>query len=153
MAIRRVLAILPLLLVTLPGSSSAHEPAVLVGTWQQLPGLPVTGCAYQNVRFLGVLDTTLGGIPSSYVTSFSGSSSTCENLQYGQGSGWFSDETTGPVVVYARSGNLLTFSGRITVGYYYAVYFGVAQCNLTPTSAEIPVTVFEMHCALTLTPA
>ena len=129
------------------GTASATDAVVLVGTWQQVPGLDPRSCSPQQVQFLGTM-TMAGDHTGAYAVQFQGQSHICETLGAGQGAGVFGGGVAG-VVAYARTGMVMALAGDLTVsGSTMAIAW--SQCHLQPAPASLPLTTFEIECSLLL---
>jgi len=125
------------------------DVAVVVGTGTIFPGLPTTGCANQTaVKFGSTLAVIAGDDTTTGSVSFSGSSSICETLNAGHGSGALTGNAAG-TVTYDRNGNVVTITGSVVINGENHDLF-VAACVFVPTSAG-PVTSYALVCATVLT--
>ena len=126
-------------------SSSSPNVVTMVGTGTYSPGLPTTGCAFQSVSFDGtaVFAGTHAGV---YALHFDGSSSTCESLTTGSGSGTLSGQVTGNLT-YSRTGTVVTLSGNLQIdgGPMHSVQSG--GCVPVPTSVN-PIGSYMWICVL-----
>ena len=128
-------------------SSSSPNVVTMVGTGTYSPGLPTTGCAFQSVSFDGTA-AFAGTHAGVYALHFDGSSSTCESLTTGSGSGTLSGQVTGNLT-YSRTGTVVTLSGsfRVNGGPEHAI--AAVVCVPVPTSVNPQVT-YMWVCALTV---
>jgi len=118
--------VLPLALLA-PSAHAQDDVASVVGNGTISPGLPTSGCAFQQVTFSGTA-VNVGDHAGVYNVSFAGNSTICETLGAGQGSGTLSGDISG-TVEYSRTGPIVTISGQVSV-------------NASPHSIEVGVCVF-----------
>ena len=121
---------------SLHGTAAASlNGAVIIAPGTVVPGWPVTGsCQYQRLTFDGHF-VAAGTHAGMYFSHFDATSSVCETLQAGAGSGNFSGDVTGSAS-YSRTGNLVTLSGvvQLSGGPVHALLFGL--CILTMPSQD-----------------
>lgn len=131
-------------------TASAGTPpidlAVIHGTGTISPGIPTSGCGFNNWTFDGTVavvgdDLTVGAI------HYDGSGTICESLLSGATVGNVSGSVTGSVTVN-RTGVHVTLTGNVTIGgEEHAIVAG--KCTWTPTSFN-PVTSYAMDCQAVL---
>ena len=145
---KSVLAALLAPLALISPATASPNVAVVVGTGTIFPGLPTTGCGgnpNQTVSFDGTA-VAVGTHAGVYAVHFEGTSSGCESLGAGAGSGNLSGQITG-AVTYSRTGPIVTLSGsgQLNGGPTHAIIAGV--CEFIPTSVN-PVTTYALACEL-----
>ena len=145
--LNRRVAIVAVALGLLAGASPAPADtgsATVVGTGSISPGLPAQGCTSgQSVSF----DGTVVHAAATYSVHFDGSSSICESLSAGAGSGTLSGGVTGSVN-YTRTGNVVQLSGNVVMGGTAHSISGCV-CVWVPTSV-FPTITYTMVCVLHL---
>ena len=129
--------------LSLIGTANATDVGTFVATVTISPGLPTTGCANQSVSFSSTATVIVGDHTGTYSFSFSGSSSICESLTTGEGSGTLSGDITGDIS-YSRSGAHVSMSGTVAYGGDSATLTAV-ECEFEPSSGN-PVTSGGLHC-------
>lgn len=140
-----VAAALGVLPVT-PHAEASPNVVVLVGTGTIYWGLPTTGCwSNQMVTFDGralFAGTHIG----DHTVHFEGSSSICESLNAGAGSGTLSGAFTG-VISYNRTSTAVLLIGdfRIHDGPLHSIVWSL--CQFQPTSFN-PVQTYALECTL-----
>ena len=141
-------AFLPLALIT-PSAHAQTDVAVVVGTGGIVPGLPTSGCDFQNrVFFSGTaVNASIDNHTGIYNVSFEGSSSICETLNSGQGSGTLSGDVSG-TVNYSRTGPIVTIEGQGAInGSPHHIVVGI--CIFVPTSIN-PVASYALECNIVI---
>ena len=137
-------AFLPIALI-MPSAHAQTDAAVVVGTGLIVPGLPTSGCANQTrVAFSGTaVNASIDNHTGIYNVSFEGSSSICESLNSGQGSGTLSGDVSG-TVNYSRTGPIVTITGQGAInGSPHHIVLGV--CVFVATAVN-PVTSYALEC-------
>ena len=132
MTARNALLICAAALVLAVPTPANAAPLVFIGTGTFSPGIPTVGCANQTMTFDATVVSSPGVVLGT--THFDGSSSLCETLLAGRGSGVF----TGAVrcaVTYDRMLFQIRFTGQ-DCSY---------DCTLTPTSWN-PWTSYVIDC-------
>lgn len=135
-----------------PDATAASADALtFVATGNYLPGIPASGCAPQNVGFFTTAAVDQGTHGGTYSFGFAGGTA-CSSLTTEAGVGNLGGGITG-VVQYARSGPVVTFSGRVAFGTGDPdTAFLLGECVWAPTSVS-PVNGYAMACEWVLQPA
>lgn len=144
----RVVAAVALLgAFSVPGTAGAHpsadDHATLVGTGTTTPGLPTSGCAFQQT----VIDATLvvvGDHTGTYNVRFVAESLICESLLAGEGEGTFSGDASGEGS-YSRTGGTAMVRGWIVLNGQRHHIVEATACQIVATSYN-PVTSFLIVC-------
>ncbi|HEU0133012.1 MAG TPA: hypothetical protein VFQ85_18690 [Mycobacteriales bacterium] len=145
--LRKTLALAAVATPLLMMSTSANAGAAgfsVTGTGALAPGIPTTGCAFQtSVAFDGTLSLAAGsGHAGTYDVHFRGSSTNCETLLNGTGSGTLSGGVSGNVQ-YSRNVQNVTLTGSAVVdGHNHTI---TADCTVVITSAN-PFASFVLTC-------
>ena len=115
-AVAALALLVPLVVPALHGTASAAGAGQMFGTGTYSPGIPTTGCAFQDVSFSGTAFIESTDDPSGvYNVSMNGASTICESLTAGAGMLTVSGDISG-TLSYNRTGNVTTMSGTVSIG-------------------------------------
>lgn len=140
-----------------PAAAVGADSITLAGFGTVSPGYPFTGCYPQTMfAFTGHVTVDLGGNAGVGTSYYDGSSTGCETVGGGAGTGTLtiSDGVLGNgggggVVSYFRTGTSMTLTGSVTFsGVDYSILLGT--CDFWYTDAN-PATSYQIDCQLLLT--